>query len=61
MYNATAQSINWQNFYAVDFPTVWTVNYVHPVFEQQKATSVAKKAVDCAEDEEMFNFDIDRP
>ncbi len=56
MDQATGKSINWRNSYAVDFPTVWAVNYEHPTFTRQKAQNALEHAADCAEDEGLFDM-----
>jgi hypothetical protein len=56
MDQATGESVNWRNSYSVDFPSVWVVNYEHPVFRRQKVQNAAEKAVDCAEDEGIFDM-----
>lgn len=61
MDRPTGTSINWNNSYAVDFPTVWTLNYMHPAVESQIAQDKVKKAADCANDDGLFDIDIDCP
>ncbi len=37
MDRATADSVNWKNDYAVDFPSVCQLNCIHPTVEQRIA------------------------
>lgn len=55
---ATADQINWKEPYMVDFPAVWTLNYVHPSVEAAVAQDQLEQAVDCAEDRGLFDVDI---
>lgn len=54
---ATSESVNWKNDYAVNFNNVWTVDYIHPAVEQQKAKEKVEQAVDCAQDDGIFDVD----
>lgn len=59
---ATAQRINWSNdALMVEFPNVWTVNQIHPAMEAALAQQEAERVIDCAEDEGLFDLDIDCP
>ncbi len=58
---ATADKINWKRSWSVNFPSVWTVNYMHPWVKQEKARAAAERAVDCAEDQGIFDFDLGCP
>jgi flagellar biosynthesis GTPase FlhF len=55
---ATADQINWKEDYMVDFPSVWTLNYMHPSVEAEIAQEEARHALDCAEDRGLFDVDM---
>lgn len=58
MYSVTANQLNWQNPYGIDFPSVWTLNYIHPSVEQQMVEEQLQKELDCAQDDGLFDADI---
>lgn len=58
MDNVTADTINWKNDVSVDFPSVWALQYEHPSVTQQKAEDQVRDAVDCAQDDGFFDFDM---
>jgi hypothetical protein len=44
--------------YPVNFNNVWTVNYVHPAVKQQRANEDLRRAVDCTQDEGIFDVGV---
>ena len=50
-----ANRINWNNPYEVDFPSLWTVNYVHPSVEAEIERSNLKQAIDCSQSNGIFD------
>ncbi len=58
MDNATADTINWANDVSVNFPSVWALQYEHPSVTQQRAEDQVRDAVDCAQDDGLFDFDM---
>ncbi len=58
MDRATADTINWSNSSAVEFPTLWRLEYISPALERQNAEEAVDQAVDCADDGGLFDFDF---
>jgi hypothetical protein len=56
--SATANKVNWKRANSVNFLNLWTVNYRHPAVERAKVQEQVERAVDCAEDEGLFDVDI---
>lgn len=57
MDQATAQRVNWKESYMVEFANVWKTDYVHPAVEGEKSKQAAEEAIDCAQDEGLFDVD----
>ncbi len=57
MDRATADRINWQDTASVNFPKLWTVDYVHPEVEEKVAQQDAEQALDCLQRGGLFDFD----
>ena len=58
---ATGNRINWENLYSVNWPSVWKINYKHPAVDKAENEEAVKEAVDCLEDEGLFDIDIGCP
>jgi hypothetical protein len=54
-----AEKVNWQNYYSVNFPRLYQAEYMHPSAKADIAQENARRAVDCMEDQGMFDFDLD--
>jgi hypothetical protein len=50
-----AERINWAEPYSANFERIWTLNYKHPVVEQEEARQEAERILDCAVDEGFFD------
>jgi hypothetical protein len=57
MTGEVADTVNWKNTFDVNFPSIWTVEYAHPEFEQQAAQDNLDQARDCIDDGGLFDFD----
>jgi hypothetical protein len=57
MDQATANRINWRDTDNVDFPKLWTVDYVHPAVGEKVAQQNAEQALDCLQRGGLFDFD----
>ena len=57
MDRATADKINWSDTWNVNFKSLQTVEYMHPEVEANIAEEKAREAVDCMQDEGLFDFD----
>lgn len=59
MAGETAARVNWSEPFKVDFPSIWTVNYVNPTtkqaIEQAEAQAEFDRVVDCMVDEGFFD------
>ena len=58
MDRATADKINWSDTWNVNFKSLQTVEYMHPEVEANIAEEKAREAVDCMQDEGLFDFDF---
>ena len=54
-----AEKVNWQNYYSVNFSRLYQAEYMHPSAKADIAQENARRAVDCLEDQGMFDFDLD--
>lgn len=52
-----ADRINWSNSSQADFPSLWTVDYVHPSAQAEIDQANAEQALDCVQEGGMFDFD----
>lgn len=53
-----ADKINWNDTLSVDFESLQKVEFIHPSVEANVAEENAQNAVDCMQDEGMFDFDF---
>lgn len=53
-----ADKINWDDTLSVDFESLQKVEFMHPSVEANIAEEDARNAVDCMQDEGMFDFDF---
>jgi len=52
-----AEKVNWRNYYNVNFSKLYTTEYMHPSAKADIAQENARHAVDCMEDQGLFDFD----
>jgi hypothetical protein len=54
-----AEKVNCQNYYNANFSKLYRTEYMHPSAKADIARENARHAVDCMEDQGLFDFDFD--
>ena len=54
-----AEKVNWQDYYSVNFSRIYQAEYMHPSAKADIAQENARRAVDCMEDQGLFDPDFD--
>jgi hypothetical protein len=59
MNRETTDKIIWKNSGSVNFAKLYKTEYIHPSVEAEIAQEELRRAADCAEDQELFDFDFE--